>query len=101
MVTNLIRNAKHTYHRLLSEKNNSAGSISTKEWWNLCKFIYTGKNNDHSVPPLIYNNNIIITKDAHKAEAFNDYFIPFLELNTLMLILICQLFLLNMNFLIL
>ena len=58
----------------MSDKNDSAGSISTKEWWNLCKFIYTGKNNDHSVPPLIYNNNIIITKDAHKAEAFTDYF---------------------------
>ena len=57
----------------MSEKLNSAGHISAKEWWNLCKFIHTGKNNDHSIPPLIYNNDII-TKDAHKAEAFNNYF---------------------------
>ena len=44
-----------------------------KEWWKLCKFIYTGKTSDHSIPPLNLNNEIIVN-DVDKAEVFNDYF---------------------------
>ena len=42
-VIGLIRNTKETYYRRLSEKLSSRGSISSKEWWKLCKFLYTGK----------------------------------------------------------
>ena len=72
-VIGLIRNAKQMYYRRLSEKLGSHGSISSKEWWKLCKFIYTGKTSDHSIPPLNLNNEIIVN-DVDKAEAFNDYF---------------------------
>ena len=72
-VVGLIRNAKQAYYRHLSGKMSSPGSISSKEWWKLCKFLYTGKCNDHSIPQLTIDNNIVF-KDVDKAEAFNDYF---------------------------
>ena len=72
-VIGLIHNAKQIYYRQLSEKMGSPGSISSKEWWKLCKYLYTGRDNDHSIPQLTTDNNIIF-KDTDKARAFNDYF---------------------------
>ena len=51
-VVGLIHNAKQTYYRHLSGKMSSSGSISSKEWWKLCQFLYIGKCNDHSIPQL-------------------------------------------------
>ena len=39
----------------------------------MCKFLYTGKSGDHSIPQLIVNDDVIVN-DVEKAEAFNDYF---------------------------
>ena len=58
---------------VISEKMGSPGSILSKEWWKLCKYLYTGRDSDHSIPQLTTDNNIIF-KDTDKAEAFNDYF---------------------------
>ena len=46
---------------------------SSKSWWKLCKFWYTGKANHHTIPPII-NNDGILVKDEDKADAFNEYF---------------------------
>ena len=72
-VTTLIKHAKQTYYQHLSEKLGSAIDISSKEWWKLCKFVYTGKTGDHSISQLVVNDNVI-TKDEGKVEIFNDYF---------------------------
>ena len=68
-VIGLIRNARQIHYRQLFEKMGSTGSISSKEWWKLCKYLYTGRDSDHSIPQLT-----IIFKDTDKAEAFNAYF---------------------------
>ena len=39
----------------------------------LCKFLYTGKTNQHNIPPIITNDHVL-THDTDKAEAFNGYF---------------------------
>ena len=39
----------------------------------MCKFLYTGKTNNHSIPPLINGDNVI-TNDTDKTEIFNSYF---------------------------
>ena len=72
-VIGLFRKAKQMYYRHLSEKIGYHGSISSKECWKLSKYLNKGKDNDHSIPQLTTDNNILF-KDTDKAEAFNDYF---------------------------
>ena len=67
-----MRKAKNDYYSSVSHdlKNQSA---STKQWWRLCKFLYSGKSIDHQIPPLLHNDEVI-TSDADKANIFNSYF---------------------------
>ena len=67
-----MRKAKNDYYSSVSHdlKNQSA---STKQWWRLCKFLYSGKSVDHQIPPLLHNDEVI-TSDADKANIFNSYF---------------------------
>ena len=72
-VTSLIRKSKEQYYNKLAGNLNSDHTKSTKSWWNLCKFLYTGKTNNHGIPPLINGDNVI-TNDIDKTEIFNSYF---------------------------
>ena len=72
-VTSLIRKSKEQYYNKLAGNLNSDHTKSPKSWWNLCKFLYTGKTNNHSIPPLINGDNVI-TNDTDKTEIFNSYF---------------------------
>ena len=71
-VISLIRKAKDDYYKSMTDKLNDP-IRNTKQWWHLCKFIYSGKVEDHSIPPILSNDSIF-TKDADKANIFNDYF---------------------------
>ena len=51
-ITSLIRKGKEYYKKKLAEYLNSDRTKFTKSWWNLCKFLYTGKTNNHNIPPL-------------------------------------------------
>ena len=72
-VTSLIRTAKLSYYSNLYSKLSTACTISSKEWWKLCKYLYTGIRGDHAISELVVNENIIV-KDEDKADVFNDYF---------------------------
>ena len=39
----------------------------------LCKFLYSGKNVDHQIPPFLHNDEVF-TSDADKARICNSYF---------------------------
>ena len=72
-VTSLVRKSKDEYYKQLTDSINTDHNKSSKSWWRLCKFLYTGKTNQHTIPPIIINDRVL-TKDTDKAEAFNEYF---------------------------
>ena len=72
-VTALVRKSKEDYYSRLAHNLNSDQNKSSKSWWNLCKFFYTGKTNQHSIPSIIDDDHVLIS-DLDKAEAFNNYF---------------------------
>ena len=95
-VAALIKHAKQTYYQHLSEKLGSAIDISSKEWWKLCKFIYTGKTGDHSISQLVVNDNVI-TKDEGKLRHSMITSIQSLKLAALLLKLMNHWSIVNMN----
>ena len=72
-VTSLIRKCKQDYYSRVADNLNSDHRKSTKTWWNLCKYLYTGKTNQNVIPPINFHDNILID-DIDKVEAFNSYF---------------------------
>ena len=72
-VTNLIKEAKKEYYRKLTDRLTNEKK-SSKSWWKLCKFLYCGKTDQYTIPPLI-SDDIIISSDIEKANAFNKYFV--------------------------
>ena len=72
-VTSLVRKSKENYYKRLADNINLDTQKSSKSWWKLCKYFYTGKANHHTIPPII-NNDEILVKDEDKADAFNEYF---------------------------
>ena len=72
-VTSLVRKSKDEYYKRLTDNINTDHNKSSKSWWRLCKFHYTGKTNQHTIPPIIINGRVL-TKDTDKAKAFNEYF---------------------------
>ena len=71
-VTSLIRKCKQDYYYRVADNLNSDHRKSTKTWWNLCKYLYTGKTNQNVIPPINFHDNILID-DIDKVEAFNSY----------------------------
>ena len=72
-VTSLVRKSKDEYYKRLTDNINTDHNKSSKSWWRLCKYLYTGKTNQHTIPPIITNDRVLTT-DTDKAEAFNEYF---------------------------
>ena len=68
-----MRKSKDEYYKRLTDNINTDHNKSSKSWWRLCTFLYTGKTNQHTIPPIITNDRVL-TKDTDKAEAFNEYF---------------------------
>ena len=48
-VTSLIRKCKQDYYSRVADNLNSDHRKSTKSWWNLCKYLYTGKTNQNVI----------------------------------------------------
>ena len=72
-VIELIRKAKNDYFEKISIRINTDQNRSSKEWWRLCKSISFGKNNIDSIPPLLYDDEII-SNDYTKVNILNEYF---------------------------
>ena len=72
-VTSLVRKSKDEYYKRLTQNINTDHNKSFKSWWRLCKFLYTGKTNQHTIPHITTNDRVL-TNDTDKAEAFNEYF---------------------------
>ena len=47
--------------------------LSSKKWWNVCKYMYNGRHNNHIIPP-IHDADNILSENIDKAEAFYSFF---------------------------
>jgi hypothetical protein len=56
------------------------GQNNPKKWWSLLKQINKNNYSSDTIPPIELNN-VILTDDADKAEAFNDFFLSVTELD--------------------
>ena len=72
-VTSLIRQAKTDYHDRICKKINTDIDKTGKEWWRLCKSVSFQKSQEHTIPPLLHNDQLIYDNE-HKAHAINEYF---------------------------
>ena len=70
-VTNLIRAAKRTYDRSLSDQLKN-GQPSSRLWWKLINH-FVGNNTKASIPPL-KDGTSLINDNRAKANFLNDYF---------------------------
>ena len=49
-VASFVRKSKDEYYKRLTDNINTNHNKSSKSWWRLCKFLYTGKTNQHTIP---------------------------------------------------
>ena len=52
-----------------------------KEWWRLCKSVSFQKSQEHTIPPLLHNDQLIYDNE-HKAHAINEYFASISNVDT-------------------
>ena len=61
------------YHNKICGSLNVENQLSSKKWWQVCKFIYSGNSKQFTIPSIVDNGNIYSdTKD--KAEVLNSFF---------------------------
>ena len=80
-VTSLIRQAKTDYHDRSCKKINTDIDKTGKEWWRLCKSVSFQKSQEHTIPPLLHNDQLIYDNE-HKAHAINEYFASISNVDT-------------------
>ena len=80
-VTSLIRQAKTDYHERICKKINTDIDKTGKEWWRLCKSVSFQKSQEHTIPPLLHNDQNIYDNE-HKSHAINEYFASISNVDT-------------------
>ena len=80
-VTSLIRQAKTDYHDRICKKINTDIDKTGKEWWRLCKSVSFQKSQEHTIPPLLHNDQLIYDNEL-KAHAINEYFASISNVDT-------------------
>ena len=69
----LIKISKSNYYDKLCKSLHNHSQLSSKKWWNVCKYMYNGRYNNHIIPP-IHDADNILSENIDKAEAFNSFF---------------------------
>ena len=78
--TNKLRDAERTYRESLALTLKTSKNIDPKRWWHVSKQ-FMGKSKDTNIPPMEGNNKTYFDT-KNKADAFNEAFLQFSQLNT-------------------
>ncbi len=68
-----LKKAEKTYYDNLANSLSAENNLNPKKWWRIVKS-FMKRNHCSSIPALDYDN-IVITDNIKKAEAFNDFFV--------------------------
>jgi len=81
-VITLVREAKANHQNKIIVNINNPNDVSPREWWKLCKSVYSGKTTTKRGIPALYHNDSVISDDQDKADAFNTYFASISDIDT-------------------
>ena len=72
-VCSMVRSAKDDYFTKTCDSLRNIKEISSKKWWNICKYLYTRKSGNSSIPTITDNGNDICSA-FEESELFNSFF---------------------------
>ena len=78
--TEHLRSSEKNYKNLLANKLNINTNINPKGWWHLARQ-FMGKTKDSQIPPMTHGNNDLVD-NLSKANAFNEAFLSFSNIDT-------------------
>ena len=53
--------------------HNHSHALSCKHWWDICKYMFNGKQINSTIPPITVGDNVY-NDNKDKAGAFNSFF---------------------------
>lgn len=81
-VITLVREAKTMHYNKIVSIINEPGETSTRQWWQLCKSVYSAKPVTNRGIPALFHHDNVVSADQDKAELFNRYFSSISDIDT-------------------